>query len=150
MGLPAKVIDRLFERLAATYGRQFSLQWDGLPVGDVKSAWGHELSGFAGNLVALAWALENLPERMPNAIEFRNLARRAPAPIVPALPEPPANPERVRQELSRLGGLRESVTQAIASRSSLMWAHVIITKAEQGRINPTVHRFARQALRLEA
>ncbi len=27
----------------------------------------------------VAWALENLPERCPNVIEFRNLCRQAPA-----------------------------------------------------------------------
>ncbi len=101
MSISIKAIDRLFERLAATYGSAWSRQWSDVPLADVKTAWAHELSGYGGRLEVLAWALENLPERAPNIIEFRNLCRRSPAPEAPRLPEPKADPERLARELSK-------------------------------------------------
>jgi hypothetical protein len=148
--LPIKAIDRLFERLGATYGASWTRQWDVVPMNDVKSAWSHELAGFAGRLEAVAWALENLPERCPNAIEFRNLCRTAPAPQVPKLPEAKADPERLKAELAKLGQLR---AKAVASTSvgHKAWARRIIGSFEAGeRMNPTTVRFAREALRISA
>ena len=97
-----EVIDRLFERLAAVYGAQWLRQWEGTPMGDVKSAWGHELQGYIGNLPAIAYALDNLPERCPNAIQFRNLCRAAPKPDVPRIDPPKADPAIVAHVLAGL------------------------------------------------
>jgi hypothetical protein len=80
MSLPDKVLERLFKRLSATYGAEFINKWDNVSMSDVKTAWAHELSSFADNLTAIGWALENLPERCPNAIEFKKLCRQAPKP----------------------------------------------------------------------
>lgn len=147
MSLPIKAVDRLFERMAATYGGQWSRQWADVPMSDVKAAWGHELSGYAENLKALAWALENLPERCPNVIEFRNLCRRAPQPEAPKLPEPKADPERVQRELSKLGDVRKKVMSTTVDHRA--WANRIISRHDAGeRINMTSLRFAREALRL--
>ena len=148
MSLPLKAIDRLFERMAATYGGQWTRQWADVPIVDVKAAWGHELSMYADNLKALAWALENLPERCPNVIEFRNLCRAAPKPEAPRLPEPKADPERVMRELSRLGELRKRVLSVSVGQKD--WAHRIIARYNAGeKINPTTYRFAREALHME-
>ena len=78
MSLPIKAVDRIFLRLLATYGTEFSGRYAGVQDGDLKSMWAHELAGFASDLPSIAWALENLPERCPNAIAFRNLCRQAP------------------------------------------------------------------------
>ena len=80
MSLPLQAIDRLFARLQATYGRDFMERYIGLEAGAVKASWAHELSGFANDMHSLAWALEHLPERPPNVIEFRKIARQAPSP----------------------------------------------------------------------
>jgi hypothetical protein len=150
MTLPIKAIDRLFERLGATYGEQWNRQWANIPITDVKSAWAHELSGFAGQLEALAWGLENLPERCPNVIEFRNLCRRAPAPELPRLPEPKADPERMRRELSKLGQIKQQVL-AIKTLDGKEWARRIIAKHEAGEnIRPVNLRFAQEALGIKA
>ena len=90
MSLPAEVIDRLFSRLNAVYGAAWDRQMGNAPLADVKSVWGHELAGFSDKLGMLAWALDNLPERCPNVIEFKHLARRAPVPETARLPEPKA------------------------------------------------------------
>jgi hypothetical protein len=146
MTLPIKAVDRLFERLGATYGEQWNRQWVNIPINDVKSAWGHELSGFAGQLEAIAWGLENLPERCPNVIEFRNLCRRAPAPELPRLPEPKADPERMRRELSKLGQIKQQVL-SVKTLDSKEWARRLIARHEGGEnLKPVVLRFAREAL----
>lgn len=145
MSLPIKAIDRLFERLAATYGAAWTRQWADVPIADVKTAWAHELSGFAGRLDSLAWALENLPERCPNVIEFKVLCRRSPAPVVPRLPEPKADPERLKAELAKLAPLRASV--AAQGLDHKAWAKRIIARHDAGdRLNPTTLRFAKEAL----
>lgn len=149
MSLPLQAVDRLFERLTATYGRQFLSMYEGLDANAVKSSWAHELSGFAGNLHSIAWALENLPERPPNAIEFRNLCRRSPEPERPRLPEPPANPERIREELAKLGPVREQLSTG--GRPNTAWAHAIVTRAQAGeRITPTVLGMAKFVVDREA
>lgn len=148
MSLPTKAIDRLFERLSATYGAAWTRQWADVPINDLKAAWAHELAGFAGNLEALAWALENLPERCPNVIEFRNLCRRAPAPELPRLPEPKADPERLKLELSKLGAVRAKAVAGAGLVDHKAWARRIMGRFDAGdRINPTTLRFAREALR---
>ena len=150
MSLPMKAVDRLFERLAAIYGAAWLRQWDGIPINDVKAVWAHELSGFSGRLEAIAWALENLPERCPNVIEFRNICRQAPAPEVPKLPEPNADPERVRAELAKLGYKPPSERGASAvTVDHKVWAKRIIARHESGeKVRPISLRFAREALGL--
>jgi hypothetical protein len=147
MTLPIKAIDRLFERLGATYGAAWTRQWVDIPINDVKTAWAHELQGYASNLQPIAWALENLPERCPNVIEFRNLCRHAPAPEVPRLPEPKIDPERLKQELAKLSSIRASV--APGSNDGREWARRIIGRLEAGeRINPATLKCAKDALRM--
>lgn len=150
MSLPTKAVDRLFERLAATYGAAWTRQWADVPLSDVKTAWAHELAGYASEtgLKAVAWALENLPERAPNVIEFRAICRRAPAPELPRLPEPKADPERLKRELSRLGDIRAKVVSE-SRIDHKAWARRILARHDAGeKINPTSLRFAREALRL--
>jgi hypothetical protein len=142
MSLPLQAVDRLFERLTATYGRQFLSLYEGLDANAIKSSWAHELSGFGGNLHAIAWALEHLPERAPNAIEFRNLCRRAPEPEVPRLPEPKADPARVAAELSKLGALAKRI-EGSGGRPNTEWAHRIVNRSKAGeRIAPAVLKMA--------
>lgn len=145
MSLPTNVVDRLFTRLAATYGAAWDRSVGQAPIVDVKTAWGHELQGFSGQLAAMAWALENLPERCPNVIEFRNLCRRAPAADVPRLPEPKADPQRVRDELEKLGDMRQAIRAQ--PRANTAWAHAIVDRAKAGqRISPTVLTMARSVV----
>jgi hypothetical protein len=149
MSLSNQAIDRLFTRLGATYGAQWDRALGSAPLGDVKTLWAHELSPFAGTLHRIAWSLENLPARCPNVIEFKQLCRQAPAPDVLELPEPKADPERLKQELSKLGDLKAKL--ATDSRvDHKAWAKRIMAKYHAGeRINPTVLRFAREALKSE-
>lgn len=148
MSLTTQAIDRLFTRLGATYGSQWDKSFGNAPVNEVKTLWAHELAPFATSLHRVAWALENLPARCPNVIEFKLLCKQAPAPEVPALPEPKADPERLKRELSKLADIKKT---AVADKTdNRAWAKRILAKYTAGeRINPTVLRFAREALRHE-
>lgn len=153
MSLPLKAIDRLFDRLAATYGRQWLLMWDGVDGNAVKSSWAHELEPFTNSLHRIAWALENLPPKCPNVIEFKALCRQAPAPDTPRLPEPKADPERVKTELAKLGHMHPSLRAAPSGMAvdHKSWAKIIVARHEAGeKITPISLRFAREALGLHA
>jgi hypothetical protein len=147
MSLPTKAIDRLFERLAATYGAAWTRQWADVPMSDAKTAWAHELSGYGNRLDVLAWALENLPERCPNVIEFRNMCRRAPAPDLPRLPEPKADPERLKAELSKLGEIRAQVAKS--STDGRDWAGRILAK-KKSTVSAYAWKCAEQAMGMQS
>lgn len=143
MSLSLQAVDRLFDRLTATYGRQFLGLYEGLDVSAVKTLWAHELAGFAPRLHDIAWALEHLPERAPNVIEFRNLCRKAPAPDTPRLPEPPADPARLRAEMAKLG----EIMAAPVDNSGKAWAHRIIARHDAGdRVALASLKLARAAI----
>ena len=145
MSFPTVALDRLFARLTATYGAAWDRSLGQAPINDVKALWAHELQGFSSHLDAVAWALENLPERCPNVIEFRNLCRRAPEPERPRLEEPRANLERIREELAKLGPVRQAMTGG--GRPNTDWAHRIVGRSKAGeRISPTVLKMAQDVV----
>ncbi len=136
-------IDRLFKRLSATYGAAWERSLGAVPVGDTKTVWAHELSAFKSSLHRIAWALENLPEKCPNVIEFKNLCRKAPAPELEALPEPKADPERVKAELAKLGEIKTVPQEA----GRFDWAHRILARQASGaKVSPTVVQMAQSAI----
>lgn len=148
MSLPTKAVDRLFERLGITYGAQWHRMYEGMPIADVKSSWAHELSAYAQpeRMAAIAWALDNLPERCPNVIEFRNLCRHAPQPEAPRLPEPKADPERLRAELAKLGAVK-AATRTATNSDSKAWAKRLIARADAGdKVPAACLRMAKEAL----
>lgn len=153
MSLPLPALDRIFERLGATYGTQFLDLYRGADPASVKTAWGHELGPFgdsAQGLRRIAWALDNLPDRAPNAVQFRNLCRQAPVEMPPPLPAPPPNPERVRVELEKLGYKPKSQRMPAAGAVDPKgWAKAHIAAHEKGyKVRPITLLFARQALGL--
>jgi hypothetical protein len=81
-------------------------------------------------------------------IEFKQICRQAPAPDVPVLPEPKADPERLKRELAKLADIKKA---AVADKvDHKAWAKKTLANYTAGqRINPTVLRFAREALRNE-
>ena len=127
-----KAIDRLFQRLGATYGASFERSLGDTPVMDSKSVWAHELSQFKHSLHRVAWALENLPERCPNVIELKNLCRAAPAPDVPLLEEPKADPARVAAELAKLGHKAGTTVRAPVGMKD--WAYRLKARHEAGHV----------------
>lgn len=145
MPLPTQAVDRIFLRLGSTYGATWDRMWQGQPVAAVKTVWMHELSGFDGERMrCIAWAFDNLPERAPNAIEFRNLCRKAPDLPVALLPEPAADPERVRAELEKMGHVQGLRSPAPINKA---WADRILARHKAGEnINTYALMSARLAL----
>lgn len=83
--LPNAWVDKMFARLQGIYGREFTSQFsvidaNGNDVGmaNAKQVWAEELGGFVDNPEAIAFALKHLPDRVPNAIKFRDMCRQAP------------------------------------------------------------------------
>lgn len=150
MSLQLKAIDRLFDRLAATYGAAWVRQWDGVDAKAVKAMWAHELGWCEKSLEPIAWALENLPDKCPNLIVFKNLCLQAPAKTVPQLPAPKADPERLRLELEKLGQIKAATKSVSGSVSNAkVWAWVIVDDLRDGvKRNPTVAQMACDALGL--
>lgn len=85
--LPSAWVEKFFARLQGIYGREFTGQFstgmvNGIDAGleNAKATWAEELGGFVKWPEAIAYALEHLPERVPNCIKFKELCRNAPRP----------------------------------------------------------------------
>lgn len=142
--LPAELVDDVMRRLIATYGRRFLAQWEGVDPKDVKAIWARELAGYETRPDVFAWVFENLPEDPMNAIEFRNLCRRAPAKPVEELPAPPADPAKVAAVISEARQLLNDRPVA----DSRAWAIKVIERAAAGEpVSPGVLRDARAVAR---
>lgn len=101
MALPSEWIDRLFTRLELAYGHRFLSQWPGIDPSVVKADWAEKLDGFEHHGEALQFALANLPADNPvNAMQFRDIARRAPDKPFKALPAPPPDKAKAAEALS--------------------------------------------------
>lgn len=152
MSISIKAVDHLFDRLTLTYGRAFMAQWDGIPdrqLADLKTMWADELGQFRGRLECIAWALENLPARAPNVIEFRNLCRLAPRPPELQLPEPKADPARMAAELAKLADVKKAAKVSAHSVDPKGWAKALIARDAAGeKVRPISLKFAREALRV--
>lgn len=145
--IPAAVIDRLFKRLAATYGAVWDRAMGNAPLDDVREVWAHELAGFGSKLQDIAWALDNLPEKCPNVLEFRTLCRRAPAPTFLPLEAPKPDSTRVKAVVERAKAAFDTQQQ----RDPKQWARDILAEAQRGRKVSAIRlRFAREALGREA
>lgn len=128
--LDAGWLDWLWTRLTATYGRRLLDLYAGVEPEAVKAQWAETLGCFNRNPQALEWVVQNLPELVPNPVQLRNLAMRAPA--APALPEPEpvAQPARVRAELKRLAEVRRTFNET--GRDGRGWARNLVERAERG------------------
>lgn len=144
MSLPVPWIDRIFDKLTLTYGQSFLRRWADIDLNAVKSDWAHELAGFAQHPRAIAWALQNLPpEKPPTVLEFRALARKAPAEDTPRLEAPTAAAAVVQAELAKLAPIRVDHTARRGIDAS--WAHRILAAHAAGvPKTPTVLRMARE------
>lgn len=103
MPLPASRVDHLFAKLGVRYGAAFMRQWPDTDPDLVKADWAEVLDGVRGD--SISYALRYLPVNPPNAIQFRDICRRAPVDSGPALPAPvpQADPERVKAIMARFG-----------------------------------------------
>lgn len=146
--LPASWVDRIFEKLTVTYGRDFTARWDGMGEKGLiaaKQDWAWELGGFVDHGEAIGHALAHLPAKPPNVIEFRALARLAPAPMLKLLESP-------RADLERVAGLVQQIKSAVQAtkQDPKAWAHKLKRRHESGeRLGTHQINAYRQALGLE-
>ena len=110
MALPLPWVDRIFDKLMLTYGRDFTGRWEGLPMSSVKADWSHELSGFEAHPEAIRHALLSVnPAKSPTVLEFRNLAANAPKMAEKQLPMPPQDMAFVNSVLASVNRDRQAV-----------------------------------------
>lgn len=124
--LPDAWVSRIFQSLTGIYGAQFRSKFsqleNGVDVGIAMAAqsWAKELGNFADKPEAISYALDHLPtDHAPNALEFRDICRRAPQKQVQQVEYKPTAEDRERQR-----EMSHKATQAVARKDfdGLLWA----------------------------
>ncbi|MBV8060529.1 MAG: hypothetical protein JO253_03260 [Alphaproteobacteria bacterium] len=163
--LPHSWAAKIFERLTATYGREFEGKFKSgelidTPAGKLDKgialamqAWREELGGFVdmgedGKQTdkngSIAYALANLPESAPNLIEFRNMCRNAPAPVFKAIPHKLTEQQREANQV-RIREIAGGIGQAFHRRTSRVSPHWAKT-AENFELWPYItHKYCLEA-----
>jgi hypothetical protein len=124
MSLPIEWVEKIFSRLQGVYGNSFTAKYstgihDGVDSGieNAKRTWCDELAGFKTWPEAIGYALKHLPEKAPNAIEFREVCRRAPKEQKPALEYKPTEEELTRQKEMA----RKAACAVAGEKDHLLW-----------------------------
>jgi len=131
MSLPTQAIDRLFQRLSATYGAHWTRQWADVPMTDIKTVWAHELDMFADNLKAIGWALENLPDYCPNLMQFKTLCKQSPRPDYKHLESPKAPLDIVDSEVLKMV---QALVEPKKDKDYKDWARSLKKRDEAGEV----------------
>lgn len=131
--LPEAWVDRIFQKLALTYGRTFLNRWEGMDINAVKEDWGHELRGFQQSPDAIKHALEHLPpDKAPTVLEFRDLCLKAPKYAAKALPAPKPDPAVVREVMG-------AINKPTSDYDRLGWAKRLLGRVAGGEKLPKAH-----------
>lgn len=147
--LPMPWVDRIFEKLGVTYGRDFLARWDGFSEESmlaVKHDWSVELGGFWDFPDAIAYGLAHLPAKAINVIEFRQLCRMAPKPEFKQLPRPAQDPQKVAEVVNVV----KSKLSKFPARDPKQWARDLKARSDRGeKLGGHQINAFRQALGLE-
>lgn len=137
---------QIHSALAVRYGRRWLAMWAGLDMELVRADWRRVLRDYAGNPTAVMHALDNLPEHVPTAADFRALCASGPRPAWQPLPAPAtsAQGKAVMREL--LARLRAPG----AAAPSLCWADAIDERVARGEYVSRAAREAAAAVRARA
>lgn len=133
----ADFVVQIHSALAVRYGRRWLAMWAGLDMELVRADWRRVLRDYAGNPRAVMHALDNLPEQVPTAVDFRVLCEAGPRPAWQPLPPPHTSDKGkavMRELLARLRAPDAAPPKA--------WADAI---AERNARGEPVSRFARDA-----
>lgn len=122
--LPSAWVEKIFARLQGIYGREFTGQFstgmvNGIDAGleNAKATWAEELGGFVKWPEAIAYALEHLPERVPNCIKFKELCRMAPRPE-PMKLEHKITEEQMAENKKRIKEIIDGLTNHMAMKGN--------------------------------
>jgi hypothetical protein len=126
MSLPSPWVDKIFTKLAVTYGQRFLGLYAGLDLQAVKDDWADELAGYAQSPAAIKHALGILPtDKPPTVLEFRQLCRSAPQYVQAQLPGPRTPPPpNLREAVAGIG--KEG------AYDPKEWAHKLKAREESG------------------
>lgn len=120
--LPNAWVEKIFARLQGIYGRDFTGQFstgmvNGIDAGleNAKATWAEELGSFVKWPEAIAYALEHLPERVPNCIKFKELCRNAPRPE-PMKLEHKLTEEQMAANKKRIKEIIDGLTNHMANK----------------------------------
>lgn len=142
MSLPVAWVDRIFTRMTLNYGVEFLNRYKGQNMTDIKTDWCDQLAGYEKSPDAISFALENLPEKPPTVMVFKNLCRQAPTVEPVALPMPKVNPEIAAKVLN---GLKAAPSVKVDHEA---WAKAILRDVQGGlKRNQTVVAMARAAIK---
>ena len=123
-------VEHVFVVLGAYYGAAWGRALGGTPIGMVKTVWAHQLSQFTHSKRAkraILWALQNLPEAVPNAGQFGKLCRSAPGvAAVLELPRPAQDPAIVA---AIVNGIK---AKPIGSNGMKAWADRLEVREKAG------------------
>jgi hypothetical protein len=127
-------VERIFEVMGATYGRQrLGTMFDGQDPVMVKAVWGRALSSLPAD--ALVAAVHKLPEQAwtwpPTLPEFVAYAREQipHAAHVPALPVPDRTQNEIALGAVQMAAIRESVSP---KKDNAAWAYKVIERYRAG------------------
>lgn len=143
--LPLPWVEKIFRKLTLVYGRDFMSRWEGQDESDVVVDWAEELAGFINHPDAISYALKNLPAgKPPTVIEFREIARKAPPPVVAALTYTPTiDPVAARE----MAAQAKAATSAPLQHDPKQWARNILARQAAGeKLPPISVEFAKRAL----
>lgn len=122
--LPSSWVEKIFARMQGIYGRDFIGQFstgmvNGVDAGleNAKATWAEELGGFVKWPEAIAYALEHLPERVPNCIKFKELCRMAPRPE-PVKLEHKISEEQMAENRKRIKEIIDGLTNHMAMKGA--------------------------------
>ena len=123
-------IVQIHSALAVRYGRRWLAMWAGLDMALVRADWHRVLRDYTGNPAAVMHALDNLPDAVPTALDFRALCAAGPRPAWRPLPAPATSAEGravMRDLLSRLRA-------ATADARPTAWADAVAARVARGEL----------------
>lgn len=133
---------QIHSALAVRYGRRWLAMWAGLDMELVRADWRRVLRDYAANPTAVMHALDNLPEHVPTASDFRTLCASGPRPAWQPLPPPVTSAQGkavMRELLARL--------RVPTAEPSMTWADAIADRVARGEHVSLAAREAAAAVR---
>lgn len=107
-GSPDALVDRLFQKLHAMYGRQWTDMWAGAPLDAVKAEWARTLTGVEPEAMRLALdamltAGKAFPPSLPEFVSLCRQFRKAGAPHLSLADKTRVQmPEHVKAAIAKL------------------------------------------------
>jgi len=118
-------VEKIFQKLTLTFGRDFTSRWEGIPLDEVKADWAHELRGFQQNPQAIAYGIEHcISGKPPTVQEFKTVCLRRQDAFV-ALPGPAINKELADTVIAKLKSPKHQ-------NDMKDWARILKTRHEAG------------------